>query len=81
LRFQLIHFQPKVVEKLRRRWAVRVHVPGFIKLGVMALFHKTRIQVEISDIVIGCRKTKEDPREVVTVEFAASVSAAFDAHA
>jgi hypothetical protein len=47
---------------------------------MVAAFHQPGIHIKIKDIVISCREAKENTGEVVTVEFAAPVSASFDTY-
>jgi hypothetical protein len=59
---------------------MRLEVPGFIKEGVMALFHNTCGEVEIQNILIQSRVPKEDTREIVLVKFPTAVATSFHTH-
>ncbi len=57
-----------------------LQVPSFVKLRVVAAFHKTGFQIKVVDIVIGRSKSKEDASEVVAFKLSASVTTTLDTH-
>ncbi len=75
-----INLQTKIVKELGSRWAARLQVPGVVKLRVVAAFHKTRLQIKVANIVIGCSKTEEDASEVVAIKLSAPVTTTLDKH-
>jgi hypothetical protein len=57
-----------------------LQVPSFVKICMVAAFHKTGFQVEVADIVIGRSKSEEDASEIVEMKLSAPVTTMLDTH-
>ncbi len=56
-----------------------MHIPRFVKNRMMARLHNAYVEIKVDDILICSGVTKEDSREVVSIELASMCTGTFHA--
>ncbi len=58
-----------------------MEIPGLVQCRMVACLDNTRVEVDVTDILIGCRVAKKYPSEIVVVKFGTSVACFLNANA
>jgi hypothetical protein len=70
----------QVVEKLRRRWSVRLEIPRFVEHRVVTGLHDTGRDIEIHYVLVGGGVSEKDLCEIMVVEFTLSCARLSNTH-
>jgi hypothetical protein len=57
-----------------------LEIPGLIESRMVACLDNTRVEVDVSDVLIGCRVAKKYSSELVVVKFGASLACPLNAN-
>ena len=57
-----------------------MEIPGLVKSRMVACLDNTHVEVNVTDVLIGCRVAKKYPSEIVVVKFGASVACPLNAN-
>ena len=58
-----------------------MEMPGLVESCMVACLDNTRVEADVTDVLIGCRVAKKYPSEIVVVKFGTSVACPLNANA